>query len=193
MEKHSRGIHYLRHILLHSVFSCTMMIWKFATLLDLKLRPISWVSPTNTKITVRYKTYILGIFYFTLGNLHPNARSKLSSINLLAIVKEKLVKKYGMDTILKPVVTDIKELVSHKYLVTSVDPIPTYFEHKYECNRNLTIPSALRGKWSHTMEPCVLCQQTIWRVLPWEALRRVALHLDCVDTAWLQEMKPSHW
>jgi len=61
-------------------------------------------------------TYILGIFYFTLGNLRPNSRSKLSSINLLAIVKEKIVKKYGMDTILKPVVTDIKKLVSHKYL-----------------------------------------------------------------------------
>ncbi len=55
---------------------------------------------------------ISGIFYFTLGNIPPSARSKLSSINLLAITKEKHLKKYGMDTILKPIVNDLKRLVS---------------------------------------------------------------------------------
>ncbi len=52
----------------------------------------------------------LGIFYFTLGNVP--LRSKLSSIHLVALLKEKHLKKYGMDLILKPIVRDLKELVS---------------------------------------------------------------------------------
>ncbi len=35
-----------------------------------------------------------------------------SSIHLVALLKEKHLKKYGMDLILKPIVRDLKELVS---------------------------------------------------------------------------------
>ena len=52
------------------------------------------------------------MFYFTLGNINPKMRSKLRSIQLLAICKQKLIKQYGMNKILKPFVDDIKTLVN---------------------------------------------------------------------------------
>lgn len=52
-----------------------------------------------------------GSFYFTLGNLSPKYRSKLSSIYLVALVKSKFISIYGMDAVLKPFIDDIKKLV----------------------------------------------------------------------------------
>ena len=53
----------------------------------------------------------IGLFYYTLGNLTPKLRSQLASIQLLAIVKTKMIKKYTMTAILKPIVDDIMKLV----------------------------------------------------------------------------------
>lgn len=53
-----------------------------------------------------------------LGNLPVAQRSKLSSINLVAIVKQKLLQKYGMDKILEHFVSDIKKLVSILHTVS---------------------------------------------------------------------------
>lgn len=53
----------------------------------------------------------IGIFYFTLGNVRPKYRSKLSTIQLVAIVKHKYLSVYGMDAVLRPFV-DMKKLVS---------------------------------------------------------------------------------
>ena len=53
----------------------------------------------------------LGIFYFTLGNVQPKYCSKLSTIQLVAIVKHKHLSVYGMDAVLRPFV-DMKKLVS---------------------------------------------------------------------------------
>lgn len=53
-----------------------------------------------------------GAFYFTLGNCSPKLRSDLRSIQLVALVKNSLIKKYGMNTVLKPIVKDLKALVS---------------------------------------------------------------------------------
>ena len=55
---------------------------------------------------------LTGMFYFTLGNLSPKFRSKLSLIYLVAIVKQKNLAMYGMDAILRPFVEDMKKLVS---------------------------------------------------------------------------------
>ena len=55
---------------------------------------------------------IIGMFYFTLGNLSPKFRSKLASINLLAIVKTKCLSSYGMDKVLRPFIEDLKKLVT---------------------------------------------------------------------------------
>ena len=52
----------------------------------------------------------LGVFYWTLVNIHPAYQSTLHSIQLLAVVKATLLKKYGMDAELKPAVKDLQEL-----------------------------------------------------------------------------------
>ena len=52
-----------------------------------------------------------GSFYFTLGNLSPKYRSKLTSIYLLALVKSTFISTYGMDVVLKPFINDMKKLV----------------------------------------------------------------------------------
>lgn len=52
----------------------------------------------------------LDMFYYTLGNLNPKFRSKRCAIRLLGIVNSKLVKKYGYNAILKPMIRDIKKL-----------------------------------------------------------------------------------
>lgn len=59
------------------------------------------------------------MFYYMLGNIRPNKRSKLKGIQLLAVCKHVLIKKYGMNRILKPIVDDIKTLVRLYYKVPS--------------------------------------------------------------------------
>ena len=49
-----------------------------------------------------------GPFYFALGNIPQLQRSKQSLTPLVTILKEKNLKKYGMDGILKPIVHDIQ-------------------------------------------------------------------------------------
>lgn len=56
--------------------------------------------------------FYLGMFYFALGNISPKFRSKLSSIHLITIVKTSLIVQYGIDTVLKPFIEDLKKLVS---------------------------------------------------------------------------------
>ena len=53
----------------------------------------------------------IGIFYFTLGNMQPRFRSKLSSIELVCVTKTKHIARYGMDAILRPFIDDVKKLV----------------------------------------------------------------------------------
>lgn len=58
-----------------------------------------------------------------IGNISPKYRSRVNSIQLLAIVKTKNIKKYSMNTILSPIIKDVAELVSgwisglYKYVV----------------------------------------------------------------------------
>ena len=54
----------------------------------------------------------IGVFYFLLGNLHPKYRSKLKSIQLVALCKNRYIKKYSLNAILTPIVSDLKKLVS---------------------------------------------------------------------------------
>ena len=54
-----------------------------------------------------------GIFYFTLGNVSPKFRSKLSSIQLVAIALHSDLSTYGMDAVLKPFTEDVMKLVSN--------------------------------------------------------------------------------
>ncbi|XP_028415149.1 uncharacterized protein LOC114538196 [Dendronephthya gigantea] len=54
----------------------------------------------------------LDMFYYTLGNFNPKIRSKHCAIRLLGIANAKLVKKYGYNAILKPIIEDIKKIES---------------------------------------------------------------------------------
>ena len=56
--------------------------------------------------------YLIEIFYFLLGNLPPWMISKVNSVQLAMIVKKSLISKYTMQRVLKPLVEDIKKLVS---------------------------------------------------------------------------------
>ena len=53
---------------------------------------------------------LVGIFYYSLGNLHPRLRSTLPSIQVVAVAKAKIVVTYGIDTILDPFMADIRKL-----------------------------------------------------------------------------------
>ena len=55
---------------------------------------------------------VMCIFYFTIGNVSPKFRSKLSSIQLVAIALHSDLSTYGMYAILKPFVDDVLKLVS---------------------------------------------------------------------------------
>lgn len=55
---------------------------------------------------------ITGMFYFMLSNVSPNKRSKLRGIQLLAICKQIMIKRYGINQVLKPIVDDIKAMVN---------------------------------------------------------------------------------
>ena len=52
----------------------------------------------------------MSMFYFQLANLYAEYRSKLKSINLLAIVEYRYLKKYGMDAVLAPFVEEPNKL-----------------------------------------------------------------------------------
>ena len=74
------------------------------------------VSPTyichNHCVYLPSVTASIGFFYFLLNNLPPYMRSKTDSIQLIAnIVKSRFIKKYSMQEILKPLISDLKKLV----------------------------------------------------------------------------------
>ena len=60
----------------------------------------------------------LGLFYFVLGNLQPALRSKMKHIQLAAIATCGVMKKYGIDVVMKPILEDIKKLVRYTYYLT---------------------------------------------------------------------------
>ena len=52
----------------------------------------------------------IGFFYYTLGNLDPILRSSLKNIHLLCVAEYKVIKKYGIEEILKPILDSILDL-----------------------------------------------------------------------------------
>jgi len=53
----------------------------------------------------------LGVFYYLIGNLPAEMWSKVHTMQLVAIVKKFYIDKYSMNTVLKPIVKDVKKLV----------------------------------------------------------------------------------
>ena len=49
----------------------------------------------------------IGAFYDTLGNIQPQNRSHMNAIQLLGLVHNKHIKKYGIEPILEAFLTDL--------------------------------------------------------------------------------------
>ena len=64
------------------------------------------VNPLGNK-TVKYKT---SGFYFVLGNLSPQYRSRQKDIHLAIMCSSKLISKYGYQEILRPLLDDFRKL-----------------------------------------------------------------------------------
>ena len=47
-----------------------------------------------------------------LGNLHPKYRSRVSTIQLVALAKTSVIQQHGINKILEPFIEDIKSLES---------------------------------------------------------------------------------
>lgn len=72
------------------------------------------VEITNEHTKRKHK---LAMFYFQLANLYPEYRSKLKSINLVAIVEYRYLKKHGMDKILAPFIEDVILVLTLRFMV----------------------------------------------------------------------------
>ena len=59
----------------------------------------------------------LDIFYYTLGNLSPKVRSKHCAVRLLGIANFQVVKKYGHNAILKPIIEHVQKLENSCHFV----------------------------------------------------------------------------
>ena len=75
-------------------------------------RKIHKIGKFNSFIINIYDNYFcnIGAFYFLLGNISPKMRSKVSSIQLLALVKTSVIDSFGIDKVLEPLVKDIQSL-----------------------------------------------------------------------------------
>jgi len=57
----------------------------------------------------RGKHKLLGV-YFTLGNLHPAVRSRIDTLQLVIICKERYLKEFGADVVFRPLIDDLNSL-----------------------------------------------------------------------------------
>ena len=99
---------------MHYRSPCTMMTWRSVIPLDQRQRSTNLVIPcTNLLILcIERETTFAGTFYFMLGNIPPKLRSRLHTIQLVAVVKTELLHKYPLSDILEPFMSDIKLLES---------------------------------------------------------------------------------
>ena len=66
------------------------------------------------------------MFYYTVANLTSKFRSKHCAVRLLAIENANLVKRYGIDNILQPIISDIKELHDGCIMEINGDEVHVY-------------------------------------------------------------------
>ena len=66
--------------------------------------------------------YIIGVFYYTIGNIRPELCATQRAIQLIACVKSGYMKEYGFQPILNPFIADVKTLAE----VSGIYTIPDY-------------------------------------------------------------------
>ena len=57
-----------------------------------------------------YTRPFTGFFYYQLGNISPQFRSSLKSIQLVAVANSSVIVKYGSNKILEPFMADLRKL-----------------------------------------------------------------------------------
>ena len=55
---------------------------------------------------------IVGAFYYMLGNVRPQFRSRISDIQLLQLVQYGTVEEFGIDRVMTRIVEDLRKLES---------------------------------------------------------------------------------
>lgn len=76
---------------------------KYDTIINCRKLSYNWF------VTTIY-LYLLGVFYYTLGNIDPLYRSQLKCIQIVSIARRPIVKKYGTDVILQAFMNDLSLL-----------------------------------------------------------------------------------
>ena len=79
--------------------------------------PIADPSTTSRHFGAETKIYIIitilnliGVVYYTLGNIDPKLRSSLKCIQLLSIAKYEYIRTHGVEELLKPIINDVLKL-----------------------------------------------------------------------------------
>jgi len=76
---------------------------------------------TVNPIGHQVKQYKFSAFYFTLGNIEPQYRSKLHAMQLALLADAKLIKDYGFASVLSPLLRDLKVLEETGISITKDD------------------------------------------------------------------------
>ena len=79
---------------------------------DRSLKILLYYDDVNVANPLTNKMHKIGFFYYQLANIDYKYRSKLKSIHLFATCSVNYIKKYGIDSILEPLVEDLKVLSS---------------------------------------------------------------------------------
>lgn len=97
-------------IIVHACFLSASV--RYEDLLAMQYNTYTYIALITCTCTLLYVDAGIGIFYYMLGNIDPRYRSNLHVIQLLCVVPTPLLKKYGINEILEPFMTDIKDLES---------------------------------------------------------------------------------
>lgn len=73
------------------------------------------------------KKHKVGVVFFMLANVHPRFRSRLRSVNLVAVAKAEHVEKHGINDVLDPFVQDLSCLAENGVSVC-VNGVSTNFK-----------------------------------------------------------------
>ena len=78
----------------------------------------------------------IGILYYQVGNLSPYLRSKLRSIQVVAVTKVPFITTYGIDPVLEPFINDMKKLEQVRlviiFVIIFVSSVCTYINIAYK-------------------------------------------------------------
>ena len=88
----------------HPLFSANPLALQIILFYD----ELEFCNPLGTHV----KKHKLSIFLFTLGNIDPKCRSSLRVIHLLIQIQNQLLKKYGLDLILHPLIEDLNMIAT---------------------------------------------------------------------------------